>query len=69
MKRIPVLAALLLTALVVALPAAPADRTVTILHVSDTHSHLDAVGPRDASLQGTVGGIAKATTVIGRARA
>ncbi len=50
-------------------PLSAADRTVTILHVSDTHSHLDATGSRDRSLEGTVGGIAKATTVIAEARA
>jgi 5'-nucleotidase/UDP-sugar diphosphatase len=39
--------------------------TITLLHVNDTHSHLDAIGPRDGSLQGTVGGIARAAAVIG----
>jgi 5'-nucleotidase len=39
-------------------------RLVTILHVNDTHSHLDAVGPKDAHLDGTLGGLAKAATVI-----
>jgi 5'-nucleotidase / UDP-sugar diphosphatase len=38
--------------------------TVTILHVNDTHSHLDAVGPKDANLDGTLGGLAKAASVI-----
>lgn len=42
--------------------------TVTVLFVSDTHSHLDAVGPRDAALTGTIGGIARAATVIARER-
>ena len=60
---------LFLLGLLAAVPIEAAGRTVTILHVSDTHSHLDATGPRDARLAGTVGGIAKATTVIGRARA
>jgi 5'-nucleotidase/UDP-sugar diphosphatase len=43
--------------------------TITILHVNDSHSHLDAVGPKDANLHGTLGGIAKAATVIGQVRA
>ncbi|MBI4915017.1 MAG: bifunctional metallophosphatase/5'-nucleotidase [Acidobacteria bacterium] len=42
--------------------------TVTVLFVNDTHAHLDAVGPRDAALTGTVGGIARAATVIARER-
>lgn len=43
--------------------------TITLLHVNDTHSHLDAFGPKDASLNGTLGGIAKAASVIGTVRA
>lgn len=43
--------------------------TFSIIHVNDTHSHLDAFGPKDASLNGTIGGIAKAATVIGTASA
>lgn len=43
--------------------------TITLLHVNDTHSHLDAVGPKDANLDGTLGGIAKAATIIGTVRA
>jgi len=37
---------------------------VTLVHVNDTHSHLDATGPRDFHLDGTVGGLAKAAGVI-----
>jgi 5'-nucleotidase/UDP-sugar diphosphatase len=37
---------------------------ITLLHVNDTHSHLDAYGPKNHSLQGTIGGIAKAATII-----
>lgn len=44
-------------------------KELTILHVSDTHSHLAATGPRDAALRGTVGGIARTTTVLARERA
>lgn len=43
--------------------------TLTIIHVNDTHSNLAAGGRRDGSLQGTVGGIARAATYIGMARA
>src|SRR5512143_3733639 len=43
--------------------------TITLLHVNDTHSHLDAVGPKDADLNGTLGGIARAATMIGTVRA
>ena len=38
---------------------------ITILHTSDSHSHLDATGPKNRQLEGTLGGIAKAATVIG----
>jgi 5'-nucleotidase len=44
-------------------------QTFTLLHVNDTHSHLDMTGPKDANLDGTVGGIAKAATVIGMTKA
>jgi 2',3'-cyclic-nucleotide 2'-phosphodiesterase (5'-nucleotidase family) len=43
--------------------------TITILHMSDTHSHLDAFGPKDHHMNGTIGGIAKAAAVIAHARA
>ena len=43
--------------------------TITILHVNDTHAHLDAFGPKDLRLNGTIGGIAKAATVIGMIKA
>ena len=39
--------------------------TITILHVNDTHSTLDAIGSRDQDLNGTLGGIARAASVIG----
>lgn len=68
MKRLVLSALVLLAGLAVAPSLAGADRTVTILHVSDTHSHLDATGSRGRDLEGTVGGIAKATTVIAAAR-
>lgn len=62
---------LILTALfcAVALSTGLAQTTFTIIHVNDSHSHLDAFGPKDAQLKGTIGGIAKAATVIGTLRA
>lgn len=41
-----------------------AARTITILHVNDSHSVLDAIGPKDANFDGTLGGLTKAATVI-----
>ena len=69
MKRLVLLALALSVGLAVAPCVRAQGRSVTILHVSDTHSHLDATGPRDRSLEGSVGGIAKASTVIAAARA
>jgi 5'-nucleotidase / UDP-sugar diphosphatase len=42
--------------------------TVTILHLNDTHCNLAPIGPRDASLEGSLGGIARAVTMIGMER-
>jgi 5'-nucleotidase / UDP-sugar diphosphatase len=38
--------------------------TITIIHVNDTHSTLSPTGPRNASLRGSRGGIARAATLI-----
>ena len=69
MKRQPWRLAVALVAAVL-LPAAIAasPTTITVLHVNDTHSHLDAFGPKDFHLDGTLGGLAKAATVIREAR-
>ncbi len=40
------------------------NKTITLLHLNDTHSNLAPLGPRDVHLEGTVGGIARAATVI-----
>lgn len=40
------------------------NKTITLLHLNDTHSNLAPLGPRTAHLEGTVGGIARAATVI-----
>jgi len=50
-----------------AVPAQAA--TITLVHVNDTHSHLDAWGPKDRNLDGTIGGMAKAATMITEVRA
>ena len=42
---------------------------ITLLHVNDSHSHLDAFGPKDVNLNGTLGGISKAATIIGTIKA
>jgi 2',3'-cyclic-nucleotide 2'-phosphodiesterase (5'-nucleotidase family) len=42
---------------------------VTLLHVNDTHSHLTPWGPKDAGLEGTLGGIAKAAYLVAAERA
>ncbi|MFC2092715.1 5'-nucleotidase C-terminal domain-containing protein [Bacteroidota bacterium] len=42
--------------------------TLTILHVNDTHSNLSPLGPRNANLNGTQGGISRAASLIGLTR-
>jgi 5'-nucleotidase / UDP-sugar diphosphatase len=42
---------------------------ITLVHVNDTHSYLDAYGPKDKNLDGTLGGMAKAASVIAAALA
>jgi len=39
--------------------------TLTILHVNDSHSCLSPLGPREADLSGTQGGIARLASVVG----
>ncbi|RPI59283.1 MAG: hypothetical protein EHM44_12390, partial [Ignavibacteriales bacterium] len=38
---------------------------LTILHVNDSHSTLEAIGPRDANLKGTLGGVSRVATLVG----
>lgn len=40
-------------------------QTLTILHVNDSHSTLEAIGPRDATLKGTFGGVSRVATLVG----
>ncbi|MCU0343334.1 MAG: 5'-nucleotidase C-terminal domain-containing protein [Ignavibacterium sp.] len=39
--------------------------TLTILHVNDSHSTLEAIGPRDANLKGTLGGVSRVASLVG----
>lgn len=41
--------------------------TLTILHLSDTHSNMIAGGSRDQNLEGSLGGLARAASLIGYA--
>ncbi|HSD65010.1 MAG TPA: 5'-nucleotidase C-terminal domain-containing protein [Ignavibacteriaceae bacterium] len=41
---------------------------ITILHLNDSHSTLASIGPRDQDLNGTLGGIARAASLIGYER-
>ncbi len=63
------LAAALLAAALWPVAIAAQPTTITVFHVNDTHSHLEAYGPRDWRLEGTLGGLAKAATVVREARA
>ncbi|HEY6035288.1 MAG TPA: metallophosphoesterase, partial [Kofleriaceae bacterium] len=47
--------------------AAPTE--ITLLHVNDTHSKLAPFGPKDLRLDGTIGGLTKAASVIAAAKA
>lgn len=58
---------LFVLSLVTAVAAAQTD-TITVLHLNDTHANLAPLGPRDAALVGSIGGIARAATVIGMTR-
>lgn len=51
-----------------AVPLAAQTAQITLLHVNDTHSHLDAWGPKDGNLDGTLGGIAKAAAIVAAER-
>lgn len=59
---------LLATAAVLLPLPAQSTRFVTILHLNDTHANVIAGAPRDAQLQPTVGGLARAAEIVARAR-
>ncbi|HOW84511.1 MAG TPA: bifunctional metallophosphatase/5'-nucleotidase [Candidatus Aminicenantes bacterium] len=68
-RLIPVAFAVV-AAFLAAAPKAPAQPLqITLLHVNDTHSHLEPWGPKDPSLNGTLGGLAKAATLVTEAKA
>lgn len=50
-------------------PAVAQAAQITLLHVNDTHSHLAAWGPKDAGLDGTLGGLPKAAAIVAGERA
>lgn len=52
-----------------AAPLAAQTAQITLLHVNDTHSHLAAWGPKDGSLDGTLGGLPKAAAIVAAERA
>jgi 2',3'-cyclic-nucleotide 2'-phosphodiesterase (5'-nucleotidase family) len=67
MKRLTVIVAIALVMFFGAgSPALPQD--VTLLHVNDSHSHLAAWGPKDAALDGTLGGLPKAAEIVAEER-
>jgi 5'-nucleotidase / UDP-sugar diphosphatase len=67
--RMLLLTAAVISCVVWAGGAAASSGVVTLLHVNDTHSYLDAYGPKDHFLDGTVGGMEKAASVIMAERA
>src|SRR5512139_209417 len=70
MKRLTTFVVLVLGLfLATASPAVAQPQQVTLLHVNDTHSHLAAWGPKDANLDGTLGGLPKVTTIVAAQRA
>ncbi|MCX8106230.1 MAG: 5'-nucleotidase C-terminal domain-containing protein [Ignavibacterium album] len=42
--------------------------TITVFHVNDSHSTLEAIGPRDNNYHGTMGGISRIATLVGLTR-
>lgn len=65
---VQVLLALVLT-VSVATPVAAQSAQITLLHISDTHSHLAAWGPKDPALDGTLGGLPKAAAIVAAEKA
>jgi 2',3'-cyclic-nucleotide 2'-phosphodiesterase (5'-nucleotidase family) len=53
----------------VAAPATAQSTQVTLLHISDTHSHLEAWGAKDTDLNGTLGGLPKVAAIVAAERA
>jgi len=55
--------------LMTAPPAAAQSAQITLLHINDTHSHLAPWGPKDAYLDGTLGGLPKAAAIVAMEKA
>ena len=68
MKKRTALFLSLIASAVLAFPSFGQVDTITILHVNDTHSNLAPIGPRDNTLAASMGGIARAATLIGMTR-
>ncbi len=49
-------------------PAAAQPVQITLLHINDTHSHVAAWGPKDANLDGTLGGLPKVAAIVAMER-
>jgi 5'-nucleotidase/UDP-sugar diphosphatase len=64
MKIMPRLFLLVSIDVFAALPLQGETDTITFIHVNDTHSNLVPGGPRSAGLEGKLGGIARAATII-----
>jgi 5'-nucleotidase len=69
MKQLKNLLSVVIVLLFFAGSAYPQGTTITLIHVNDSHSHLDASAPRDNNLNGTIGGISRAASVIGYLKA
>lgn len=54
----------ILIAIISIFPSNGKSENISILFVGDSHSNLNPGGPRDANLQGSIGGIARAATVV-----
>lgn len=64
MYRICTLSVILALGVCLSLSIAQTPEYLTVLHLNDTHSNLAAGAPRDAEGNPTVGGIARAATII-----
>jgi 5'-nucleotidase/UDP-sugar diphosphatase len=69
MARVLATAVIIAGLVLVVTPLAAQSVQITLLHVNDTHSHLDAWGPKDRALNGTLGGLPKAATIVAAERA
>jgi 2',3'-cyclic-nucleotide 2'-phosphodiesterase (5'-nucleotidase family) len=63
MKKFFVVLGLLLISCAVSFARQHAE-TITILHLNDTHSSLESIGPRHDDLTGSLGGIARLATLV-----